>query len=49
MVAQPYDSLKNTESVNDTWTKPKVGRKKDGKFGWLGYQGEAGEDGDNYT
>ena len=31
--------------IKDTWTKPKGGRIKGGKWGWLGWR----ENGDNYT
>ena len=35
--------------IKDTWTKPKEGRIKGGKWGWLGWRGVRGESGDNYT
>ena len=29
--------------IKDTWTKPKVGRIKGGKWGWLGWRERRGE------
>ena len=29
-------------TIKDTWTKPKVGRIKGGKWGWLGWGGVVG-------
>ena len=29
-------------SIKDTWTKPKRGRIKGGKWGWLGWRGVVG-------
>ena len=34
--------------LKDTWTKPKGGKIKSGRWGWVG-QGEHGENGDNFT
>ena len=36
-------------TIKDTWTKPKGGRIKGGKWGWLAWGGVvAGANGDNY-
>ena len=35
--------------MKDTWTKPKGGRIKGGKWGWLGGGELCGENGDNCT
>ena len=35
--------------IKDTWTKPKGGRIKGGRWVWLGLEGVVGENGDNCT
>ena len=35
--------------IKDTWTKPKRGRIKGGRWGWVGHGEWWGENGDNYT
>ena len=36
-------------NMKDTWIKPKRGRIKDGKWGWLGWREWWGQNGDNCT
>ena len=35
--------------IKDSWTKPKGGRIESGRWGWLGWWGMVGENGDNCT
>ena len=35
--------------IKDTWTKPKGDRIKGGRWGWLGWGGVVGDNGDNCT
>ena len=37
-------------TIKDKWTKPKGGRSRGGRWGWLGFSGEWwGVNADNYT